>query len=234
MRQLLLIIISATVFATCQEPSKTKEKLSKDYLSEWFEQNEDSLHKEFLTYVIANSLCSTCDTTWGEMAYQKIDSTSYMGRFSLEAQKYCNSIRVTYFYNKYTFPTTRIQLSPNYNKKCIVAFDSIFRHIDTPKYFKIEKYKQAEERANVLSFQNGNIVVKDIRINTSSSGHIFDLTIYLKAASDELIVEAQERLQKILFGEELFLKKIGKVGLVPYQELPDTLMTVQQIREILR
>lgn len=231
MKQLLLLIISAITLASCQQNSKTDEMSAQDYLSVWFKQNEDGLHKEFTAYVVENSLCKTCDTSWGEMAFQNLDSTTYMGRFSLAAKKYCDNIEVTYFYNRYTNPTTRILLSPNYNRKCVGALDSIFKDLTISKYFKVEKYEQPETGADVLSFQNGDVVVKDIRVKASTVGYPKDLTVYINTTNLKLITEVEESLPKILFGEELLLKKFDKIRFEAYQELDDSLFTVEQARD---
>jgi hypothetical protein len=142
MRYSIILLLFALILFSCGSNTKTPNNPKRDNLSEWFISNEDSLYTEFVNYVFENSLCSQCDTSWGEMTYMKIDSNSYMGRFSLEATAYCDSIEVNYIYNKYSNPKTRIRFATHNNEKCNEILDTVLIFLENPKFFKIEKSKK--------------------------------------------------------------------------------------------
>ena len=111
MRHYILIISIAFGIISCNQKAKDIPIPKPDYLSSWFIQNEDSLYNEFNQQVQAELFNKNHDTNWGEYAFQNADSTKFMGLFTLEVKKYCDSSDVTFFYNKSTTPHVRILLS---------------------------------------------------------------------------------------------------------------------------
>lgn len=235
MKTNLLIIFASIVFAACQPASPTQPQNRSDYLSSWFEQNEDSLYSEFIRQVQATALCATCDTSWGTMVYQTLDSATFMGRFSLEAGKYCHSIQVSYFYNRQKAPQARILLSVNYNRQYARALDTILNSI-TPKYFAVNKYEQADTSTDIIGITNADVVVKDLRLELTPIDSLKRITVWIHARPKDTIIsnESGEYLTHLLWGEELLLKKIEAVRFRFSDTLNNTLPTLNQVRSQLK
>jgi hypothetical protein len=184
-----------------------------------------------MNYVSENSLCKNCDTSWGEMAYEKIDSNSYMGRFSLQALKYSDSLEVTYFYNKITIPKCRILLSTGYNKRLTSTLDSIFSYPFTPKHFTVDKYEQRDRETDIYSLNKiAYANVKELRIQIQPSGSLTDLIIYIHSNSKDTAIGNDEREFFVhqLFGEEILLKKINTVALKFSDSIHANLLTLDK------
>jgi hypothetical protein len=218
-----------TLFSCSQKQQNAKP--NKDYLSRWFNENEDSLYREFISNVKVSSLCSTCDTSWGEMAYQKVDSSSYMGRFSLEAKKYCDSIEITYFYNRNgSTPTVRILLSTDYNRKFTTALDTILNSI-TPKYFVVEKYEQPDLRADMFSNDNMHVAAKELRIDMKPHDTLQNVTVFIHGNPKSTMTDDfKDFLKRQLFGEELLLKKISDVDFKFTDGIDNNLLSLEEAR----
>jgi len=227
-----IFAISFLMLISCNENRQYEVSLKKDYLSQWFIANEDSLYNEFIRYVAGNSLCDKCDTNWSENAYQKWDSTSFMGRFSQQVTKYCDSLQVTYFYNKNAVPKVRILLSTGFNRKFTKAIDTIFNYVPTPKHFKVDKYQQPETRADVLSINNTNVVVKDIRVQMTPLDTLENLIVYMKPNLKDTTIDNDLKAAVIhdLFGEEILLKRINAVTLVFCDSIKPNLLTINEAR----
>ena len=235
MRPFIITIILLTLIS-CKQKSQDDNPSKPDYLSKWFIANEDSLYAEFVQYVNKNSLCDHCDTTWGEMAYQKVDSSSYMGRFSLEAKKYSDSIDVVYFYNKNSNPKARILLTTNYNLRLTKALDSLFNFVSTPKHFKVDKYEQPDTRTDIFGIDKGDVVVKDLRIEMKPVDNLQMLTVFIHANPKDTKItdDNKDDLKKQLFGEELLLKKIKDVEFKISDTIHSDLLTLDVTRSKLK
>lgn len=236
MRLFIIITILFLTLISCDEKPQEKDFPKSDYLSEWFVANEDSLYTEFTKYVTENSLCDKCDTTWGEMAYQQVDSSSYMGRFSLEAKKYSDSIEVTFFYNKSTTPKARILLTTNYNRGITRALDTVFNSVFTPKHFKVDKYEQPDKRTDIFGIDKGVVVVNDLRIEMEPYDNLQNLTVYIhaKASDTKITDDNKDYLKRQLFGEELLLKKINNVDFQIADTINANLLTLEEVRSKLK
>ncbi|RZK04209.1 MAG: hypothetical protein EOO46_17120 [Flavobacterium sp.] len=177
------------------------------------------------------SLCKTCDTTWGEMAYQNLDSATFMGRFSIEAKRYCDSIDVTYFYNKSRTPKARILLSLNYNKNHTEALDTVLNSV-APKHFVVDKYEQPNRTADIFGLENGDVIVKELRIELMPHGNLQDLIVFIhgKPKSKTIANDEKDYLLHQLFGEELLLKKINNVDFKFTDTLNSNLLTLNEAR----
>lgn len=215
MRHYYFILFISFVTSSCVHKTQDKQFIKQDYLSEWFIKNEDSLYKEFENHVAKNSLCAKCDTTWGEMAYIQFDSVSFMGRFSHLVTKYCDSLQVTYFYNKNSAKNMRILLSTGYNKKFTTALDSLFTSVPKPKHFIVEKYEQPDTKFDIYSLNNVNVFVKDLRIQINAIDTLENLTVYINARPKDTAInlENKELFIHQIFGEEMLLKKLNNVNI---------------------
>ena len=189
MRHYYFILFISLVTTSCVHKTQDKQSIKQDYLSEWFLKNEDSLFKEFENHVAKNSLCAKCDTSWGEMAYIQFDTVSYMGRFSHQVTKYCDSLQVTYFYNKNGKKTVRILLSTGYNRKFTKALDSLFTGVAKPKYFIVEKYEQPATNVDIFSLNNVDVIVKDLRIQLNKVDTLSNLTLYINAKPKDTVID---------------------------------------------
>lgn len=227
-----LITLSVGVLFSCNTKPEKNNVLQPDYLSEWFIDNEDSLYAEFTRYVYENSFCDDCDTTWGEMAYQKVDSSSYMGRFSLAAKKYADSIDVVYFYNKSTSPKERILLTTNYNKRYTNALDTIFNHVPSPKHFRIDKYEQPDTRTDVFGIDEGYVIVNDLRIESIPFDTLQNLIIFIHTKSNGKVVSGdnEDYLKRKLFGEELLLKRVNDITFKFSDSINTDLLSLDEVR----
>jgi hypothetical protein len=226
----IIIITSLTLFSCSQKQQNTRPDI--DYLSKWFNENEDSLYQEFIRNVKSSSLCSTCDTSWGEVAYQRVDSISYMGRFSLQAKKYCDSIEITYFYNRNgSTPTARILLSTDYNRRFTSALDTVLNSIN-PKHFTVEKYEQPNLTADMLSSDNMNVVVKELRIDMKPHDTLQDVTVFIHGNPKNKVMTSdfKDFLRQQLFGEELLLKKINHVDFKFADSIDNNLLSLEDAR----
>lgn len=168
----------------------------------------------------------------GEMAYQKVDSSSYMGRFSLEAKKYSDSIEVTYFYNKSTTPKARILLTTNYNRSLTKVLDTIFNSVSTPKHFRVDKYEQPDTSTDIVGIDNVSVVVKDLRIEMKPFDTLQDLTVFIHAKPKDTKItdENKDYLKRRFFGEELLLKRINKIDFKFSNTLNSNLLTLDEAR----
>ena len=234
----LYILIISISFGTisCKQKANDTPISKPDHLSAWFIQNEDSLYKEFNELVQTELFQNRSDTNWGEYAFQNADSTKFMGRFTLEAKKYCDSLEVTFFYNKKTTPCTRILISANYNRKFTTALDTIFNFVPKPKYFIVEKYEQPDLHTDGFSFPNLNIDNKDLRILMQPEDTLQNLKIFIYTKAKNVILDADNKdfLQKQLFGEELILKKIKDIDCVFTDTINSTLLTLNEVRNKLK
>lgn len=232
MRVRLIISILSILLLSCKQNQQDNNVLKPDYLSSWLIANEDSLYQEFVRYVNEYSYCKTCDSNWTEKAYLRVGNDSYMGRFSLEAKKYCDSIEVTYFYNKNSSPKCRILLSTGYNKRLTIALDTLLTYSFQLKHFKLEKYEQPEKKVDIFGIDEGNVVVKDLRIEMEPIDTLQNLTIFIysKLKNTKITDDNKDFLKRSLFGEELLLKKINNVDFKITDTLYSDLMTLEQVR----
>lgn len=223
------------ILVACDQKSHKEQPVRQDYLSKWFAENEDSLYSEFLRRVQATALCKTCDTTWGEMAYQQGDSISFMGKFSLEAKKFCDSIDVTYFYNKTKTPKARILLSVNYNRNYIKALDTVFNFI-TPRDFKVDKYEQPDLTADIFGLDNGDVVVKDLRVELTPFDTLQKVTVFIHGNPINKTITEDNRLflKHQLFGEEILLKRISDVDFRFSDTISSKFLTLDEARSKLK
>lgn len=236
MRRFIITIITLLTFASCKQKPQDSNFSKSDYLSQGFIANEDSLYSEFNEYVFKNSLCENCDTAWGEMAYMKVDSSSYMGRFSLEAKRYSDSIEVTYFYNKSTTPKARILLTINYNRSITRTLDTIFSFVSNPKHFRVDKYEQPDTRTDIFGIEKGDVVVKDLRIEMKPINTLQNLTVFIHAnpKGTKINDDNKDYLKRQLFGEEHLLKKINNVDFKFSDTLNPNLLTLDEARSKLK
>ena len=214
MRTFNYIMIIFIGLVSCNQKQETKATIIKhDPVSQWLLANEDSLAIEFRNMVFTTALCKKCDTTWGEKAYQQYDSITYMGKFSLLVNKYCDSTEVTYFYNKGTNPKLNILLTSLYNKERAAEFDSILNSIESRKYFQVDKYLQPDTSVGSTGFRDWQLLIKDMRVKTVNSNSVVNLTIYLckKWIIYQYTKDYLDDLKKELFGELLLSNKIGKI-----------------------
>lgn len=227
-----LITLGVGIFFSCNTIKKENNVLKPDYLSQWFIANEDSLYAEFIQYVYKNSLCDNCDTTWGEMAYQKVDSSSYMGRFSLEAKKYADSIDVVYFYNQDRSPKARILLTTNYNKRYTKALDSILNFVPNSKHFTVNKYEQPNTKSDVFVIEEGEVVVSNLRIETMPFDTLQNLIVFIHAKTNNnlIVSDNEDYLKRQLFGEELLLKRINEITFKFSTSINTHLLSLEEFR----
>jgi len=221
---------------SCNQKTKDTPIPKPDYLSSWFIQNEDSLFTEFTQLVQTELFSNNHDTNWGEYAFQNEDSTKFMGRFTLAAKKYCDSLGVTFFYNKSTTPHVRILLSTDYNKNFTTALDTIFIFVPKPKYFIVEKYEQPDLHSDGFSLPNLNIDNKDLRILMQSKDSVKNLKIFIYSKAKNVTIDNdnKEFLKKELFGEELLLKKLNDIEFIVTDTINSKLLTLSELRNSLR
>ena len=230
MRHYYFILFISLLTASCVHKTQDNPFIKQDYLSKWFIENEDSLYKEFENHVAKNSLCLKCDTTWGEMAYIQFDSVSFMGRFSQQVIKYCDSLQVTYFYNKNGKKTVRILLSTGYNRKFTKALDSLFTGVIKPKYFIVDKYEQPDTNIDIFSLNNVYVIVKDLRIQMNPIDTLNNLTLYINAKPKDTVINFDNKGIFIhqIFGEEILLKKINNVNVKFCDTIKQNLLSLNE------
>ena len=236
MRYYITLISLIFAIISCNQRGTDISKPKIDYLSSWFIQNEDSLYNEFNQQVQNDLFSPNHDTSWGEYAFQNADSTKFMGRFTLEAKKHCDSLDVTFFYNKSTTPHVRILLSTNYNKNFTTALDTIFNFVPKPKHFIVDKYEQPTLYSDGFSLPGLNIDSKSLRILMQRKDSLQNLKIfiYTKAKSVMIDDDNQDFLKKELFGEEMLLKKIGNVDFILTDTINSNLLTLTELRNRLK
>lgn len=231
----ILIIFIGLV--SCNQRQETKITIIKhDRLSQWLLANEDSLVIEFRNKVLSTALCKKCDTSWGEMAYQQYDSITYMGRFSLLVNKYCDSTEVIYFYNKKTNPQTNILLTSLYNKERAIGFDTILNSIESRKHFQLDKYLQPDISVGSIGFRDWQLLISDIRVKTVKDNSVVNLKIYLykKWVTYQYTNDYYDDLKKELFGELLLSNKIGKIDFEFTDTINNNLPTIYKTLTSLR
>ena len=236
MRHYILIISIAFGIISCNQKAKDITVPKPDYVSIWFIQNEDSLFNEFNQLVQTELLSNNHDTNWGEYAFQNADSTKFMGRFTLVVKKYCDSLDVTFFYNKSTTPHVRILLSTNYNKNFTTALDTIFNFVLKPKHFIVDKYEQPDLRSDGFSLPSLNIDNKDLRILMQPKDSLQNLKIFIYSKTKKVTIDDdnKEFLKKEIFGEELLIKKINDIEFIVTDTINSNLLTLNELRNKLK
>ena len=221
---------------SCRPKTKEVSIPRPDYLSVWFLQNEDNLFKEFNKQVQTELFNKNHNTNWGEYTFLNGDSKKFMGRFTLEAKKYCDSLSVTFFYSRSTNPHMRILLSIDFNRKYIESIDSIFLPIPKSNYFIIDKYEQPDTTTDMFSINDMDVIVKDLRIQLNPIDNLTNLIVYIKAATKKTSIDEEQKESFIhkLFGEELLLKKINTVEIKFTDSIIVDLLTLQEVRKKLR
>ena len=234
MRHYILLIFIFLGVLSCKQKNKDTSIPRPDYLSTWFIQNEDSLFNEFNQEVKSELFNKSNDTNWTEYAYHNTDRTKFMGRFTLEAKKYCDSLDVTFFYNKTTIPHGRILISTDYNKRFTKALDTIFNFVSIPKYFKIQKYEPSNydtTRNEILNlFEIGDIAYKDLRVQMIPLETLQNITVYIPTKSKQAKItdDEYEILRTQLFGEELYVKKINELKFILCNTIKPNLFTISE------
>jgi hypothetical protein len=223
------IVFILTLLFSCNQ-SKPGNKLHNiDHLSKWFMLHEDSLINEFSNRVREDSLDKSYDPSWGERGYLQEDSLSYMGRFTLEARKFCDSLDVTFFYNKSSTPHTRILISTGYRREYAGCLDSLFNPIPKSKFFTIEKYEQPIE-TDLYSLSQ-EVAVNDLRLEIKpASDSLNDITLYIysKPRITSMSNDEKELLMHGLFGEELIIKKINNIKFIFTDTIDPTKLTLSE------
>ena len=229
-RHCIILTIIVLVIASCRQKNKEVSLLKPDHLSNWFIQNEDSLYVEFNNLVQSQLHNKNYNSSWGELGFLESDSTTRMGQFTLEAKKNCDSLNVTFFYNKMTNPHTRILISTGYNKKFVTALDTILNCVPNPRHFILQKFEQPDFRSSGFNFPNLVIDNKDLRIliTAEDSLHNLQIFVYSKNKNIEMTNDQKVFLARALFGEELLLKKINKVNFILADTINDNLLTLLQ------
>lgn len=232
MKPFILLTFSLLVLFSCKETKPPTAQQNFDYLSKWFIANEDSLDNEFEKIVTKTALCNTCDSNWGEMAYLEADSSKFMGRFTLETKKYCDSLKVTFFYKRNATPHSRILISTDYNRNFTTALDTILNSVPTSKYFTLQKYEQPDLRSDGFNFPSLKIDNKDLRISAESNNSLENLRVFIYTKNKNVKLDNDEEvfLKKQLFGEELLLKKIKNVEFIMTDTISSNLLTLNQVR----
>ncbi len=207
----IIIVASFIVTSSCKHKNRDISLSQQDHATIWFIENEDSLHSEFIKVVQEQLENKNYDSSWQESAFQSRDSSTFMGRFSLEIQRDCKGLTVTFFYNKGTEPHSKILVSTEYNKHFVAALDTILNVVEKPKFFTIEKFEQPDIQSQRYRLKNFTINKNDIRIFIKENNQNLDLKVFLYAKDKEaeLYEEEKEFIKKSLFGEELLLKKIN-------------------------
>lgn len=232
MRYITIIIISIS-FLSCNQKHDNSESKQKDYLTQWFLKNEDSLFMDFSNQVQGIK----GQTNWLGGTFHNEDTTNFVGKFTFQAKKYCDNLDVSFIYDNRNAPHMQTLISASYNRKYTKALDSLFNPIPTSTYFYIQKYEQPSIRLDSLAlFQELNLQSNDLRVSFTPVDSLFNVSVFLFSGTKkiELSDADKELLKKKLFGEELLLKKINEVTFIPVDKITPNLLTLNQIRTKLK
>ncbi len=236
MRHYILILLFSFAALSCRQNSEKKSIQQIDYLSKWFIQNEDSLYGE-LTRLAAKELKGYDDEKYGYTSNHQPPNT-YMGRFTQQVKKYCDRLEVSFSYNKNLNPKADIFITTNYNRRLTRALDTILNSVSHPKYFQLIKYHQSstDSTTDILTLDNGDVVLKDFRIQIIPSNNLYDLTVYIptKDINKKVSERDYEFLRTELFGEELFLKRINNLTILFSNTIKPGLLSIFETRYKLR
>jgi hypothetical protein len=236
MRPYILIILFSCAALSCKQNSEKKSIQKIDYLSNWFIQNEDSLYDE-LTRLATKELKGYDDEKYGYTSNHQPPDT-YMGRFTQQVKKYCDSLDVSFSYNKNFNPKANILITTNYNRRLTKALDTILNSVSHPKYFQLFKYYQSstDSTTDILTLDNGDVVLKDLRVQIIPTKDLYDLIIYIptKETNKKVSESDYEFLRTELFGEELFLKKINNLTILFSETIKPNLLSVFEARNKLK
>ncbi len=233
MRFFIPVIVVSIFLFSCNPKNKVNDFPKIDYLSNWFIQNEDSLYAEFMNLVSKDALAGPrTKNSWTVRAFLQYDTLTYMGKFTVEARKYCDSIQVVYSYKNTNPPESRILLSIDYNKRFVRALDTIMNLPVASKYFKIQKYepREGEFETNDFSFENGDVYTDSLRGVIENRESPYNITVFIakRDKNAKLLVDLNNGFAKSLFGEELLVKKIGTVKF-KYSDTIKPGLTIKQL-----
>ena len=236
MRLYILIILICCAALSCKQNSEKKSIQKIDYLSNWFTQNEDSLYVELIK-LATKELKGYDVEKYGYTSNHQPPDT-YMGRFTQQVKKYCDSLDVSFSYNKNLNPKADILITTNYNRRLTKALDTILNSVSHPKYFQLIKYYQSstDSTTDILTLDNGVVVLKDLRVQIIPTKNLYNLIIYIptKKTSKKVSESDYEFLRTELFGEELFLKKINNLTILFSETIKPNLLSVFEARNRLK
>jgi hypothetical protein len=231
--KLTLYLLSLIILAGCKTNVNT-EPQKKDYLIIWLELNEQNVYEELIRKAAADPP-NRPGNIGTEKAFFESDTSTYLGKFTFQTQRYCDSIQLWYHYsitNDPRAPEFEILLTINYNKNYLQALDTILTSYKSRKYFTVEKYEQPDILPDIYRFQNGDVVVKDIRSEIRNSTPPYDITFYISGLKNkQLIKEIDGHLQKSLLGEEILLKKVRHVTFAESDSILNNTLTVVESRK---
>ena len=224
MRLYILIILICCAALSCKQNSEKKSIQKIDYLSNWFTQNEDSLYVELIK--LATKELKGYDVEKYRYTSNHQPPDTYMGRFTQQVKKYCDSLDVSFSYNKNLNPKADILITTNYNRRLTKALDTILNSVSHPKYFQLIKYYQSstDSTTDILTLDNGVVVLKDLRVQI----------IPTKNTNKKVSESDYEFLRTELFGEELFLKKINNLTILFSETIKPNLLSVFEARNRLK
>jgi hypothetical protein len=228
-----LHILSLLILAGCQTSIK-REPEKKDYLTTWLELNEQKVYEELIRKAAADP-ANRPSNIGTEKAFFESDTSTYLGKFTFQTQRYCDSIQLWYHYsitNDPHAPEFKILLTINYNKNYLQALDTILTSFKSRKHFTVEKYEQPDILPEIYRFQNGDVVVKDIRSEIRNSTPPYDIIFYVSGLKNKkLIKEIDGHLNKYLLGEEILLKKVRHVTFAESDSILNNTLTVVETRK---
>jgi hypothetical protein len=223
------------LLAGCQTNTYTQHP-KKDYLTTWLEVNEQNVYAELMRKAGTDPENNTSNTGV-EKALFVTDTTNYLGKFTFQAQRYCDSIQVWYYYKITKNPDSpefRILLTINYNKNYVQALDTILSSFKSQSHFIVVKYEPPDVLPDIYRFQNGDVIVKDIRSEIRISTPPYDVIFYIgRSKNKQLIKEIDGKLQKSLLGEEILMKKVRKVKFTDNDSILVNPLTVAETRRFL-
>lgn len=226
MRLLILFII--LIFISCQEPISSHKKEKKlSPLSEWLVANEDSLAFYFDNEV-KKSISATSAPNERLVSREFQFNGGFIGQLSQKIHHYDSCIEVYYLYEPDEQPKLQILLSPNFNSKCTNAVDSIFADIDSLKYFRLVKFRQAGSLFSAYLVEEDTIWANELWFKPIPNHHKYDLDVYV---TKNLSNHTKEALLSSVFGEEVQLKKLNIIRFVVRRDSINSLMGLRDIKK---
>ena len=231
----LLLFILMLFLVSCK--SKVEKSLPDniDQLSQWLLSNETEMFRELKAIVDTTYLCTSCDTNFISKGFRAEDSATVYGTFQSKLQGIIPDIEVTYNYEKSDTNRLRIELAHEDKRRVYNAIDTILT-LPVYRHFYIVKYEPPVNENTLYQLEHTMIDVRKMRFKVIRRTRRHDVTIYVQDTLQQVRLQELQELElgKKIFGEEAFVRKIGKINYEILPHLPDTLLRFSDAQMLIR